>query len=177
MNDAEISLWAEDECHFNLHGSSTRIWAPKGERPIQLFAPGRKKVGYFGATNLTTGQLEYQRAECFNAATFKDFLSGLLEIHNQIRKKICLIVDNARWHHAKIIGEFLEKNKDKLILLFLPPYSPEQNPQERVWKQTRRKATHNKYFETELSLIIAVENQFYQWRKPNNELWNLCAFK
>ena len=85
MNDPEISLWAEDECLFKLHGSSTRVWAPKGERPIQLFAPGREKAGYFGAASLDTGQLEYQRAESFNALSFKDFLSQLLRFHFKIK--------------------------------------------------------------------------------------------
>ena len=170
-------MWAEDECNLKLHGSSTRVWAPKGERPTQLFAPGRKKVGYFGATSLETGQLEYQRAERFNALSFKEFLKQLLGIHFLIEKKIYLIVDNARWHHANILHDFLDKQKDRLVLWFLPPYSPELNPQERVWRQVRRKATHNKYFEDELSLITAVESQFSKWNKPNDELWNLCAIK
>ena len=107
MKDPDISIWAEDECHFKVHGSSTRVWAPIGEQPEQLFAPTRKKVGYFGATSLDTGQMEYQRAETFNALSFKDFLKQLLGIHFLIEKKIYLIVDNARWHHAKILQEFL----------------------------------------------------------------------
>lgn len=87
------------------------------------------------------------------------------------------MLDNARWHHAKMLKGFLEEHKEKLTLLFLPPYSPELNPQERVWRQTRRKATHNKYFEDEQDLIIAVECQFNKWCNPNPELWNLCAIK
>ncbi|MBL7192021.1 transposase, partial [bacterium] len=88
------------------------------------------------------------------------FLTQLLSVQLQIKKKICLILDNARWHHAKLLNDFLEKHKDRLELLFMPPYSPECNPQERVWKLTRRKATHNKYFETKLSLITTVEIHF-----------------
>jgi len=177
LNDSEISLWAEDECHFNLHGSSSRVWAPIGEQPKQLFEPTRKKAGYWGAVSLDTGQLEYQRAESFNALTFKDFLYQMIEIHFQIKKKIYLIVDNARWHHAKILQDFLEKHKDRLVLWFLPPYSPELNPQERVWRHTRRKATHNKYFNDLNELMLAVERKFREWIFPNNELWNLCAIK
>ena len=144
---------------------------------MQLFKPTRKKVGYFGATSLDNGQMEYQRADSFNADSFKQFLTQLLSVQLQIKKKICLILDNARWHHAKLLNDFLEKHKDRLELLFMPPYSPECNPQERVWRHTRRKATHNKYFNEEEELVIAVENQFFNWILPNDELWNLCAFK
>jgi len=108
-DDPEICLWAEDECHFKVHGSSTRLWAPIGEQPVQLFEPTRKKVGYFGATSLDTGQLEYQRADSFNALSFKQFLLQLLRISFIIKKRIYLIVDNARWHHAKLLQEFLEE--------------------------------------------------------------------
>jgi transposase len=121
--------------------------------------------------------LEYQRAESFNARTFEQFLLKLIRFSFQTCKKIYLIVDNARWHHAKLLQEFLEEQKDRLVLWFLPPYSPELNPQERVWRQTRRKATHNKYFEKESELIREVESIFFAWSTPNFELWNLCAFK
>jgi transposase len=134
-------------------------------------------VGYFGATSLDTGQMTYQRADSFNARTFEQFLRKLLRSASQNRKKIYLMVDNARWHHAKLLQEFLEHQKDRLVLWFLPPYSPELNPQERVWRQTRRQATHNKYFEQEKELIREVESTFLKWSKPNDELWNLCAFK
>jgi transposase len=153
------------------------VWALKGERPTQLFAPTRKKLGYFGAVDLDTGEMKYQRADNLNAQTFKDFLKRFIGIHFQTRRKVIMILDNARWHHAKLLNDFLEKHKDRLELLFLPPYSPECNPQERVWKLTRRKATHNKYFNNEQDLAIAVESQFFSWNRPNDELWNLCAIK
>ena len=92
-------------------------------------------------------------------------------------KKIYLITDNARWHHAKALAELLEEHKDKLTLWFLPPYSPELNPQERVWRHTRRKVTHNKYFDKKEDLINAVESKFLEWRSPNVELSNLCVNK
>lgn len=177
MNDPEISLWAEDEAHFNLHGSSSRIWAPIGEQPEQLFKPTRKKVGYFGAVSLDTGQLEYQRAESFNALSFLQFLEQMLVIQAVIKKKIYLILDNSRYHHANLLQDFLEEQKNKLVLWFLPPYSPELNPQERIWRQTRRKATHNKYFNDLKDLMLAVESKFLDWIVPNDELWNLCAIK
>ena len=57
---------------------------------------------------------------------------------------------------------------------FLPPYSPELNPIERVWKRTRRNRLHNVYF-AKLALVVqAVEEQFAKWSVPNTELAELC---
>ena len=60
-------------------------------------------------------------------------------------------------------------------MLFLPPYSPDLNPIERVWKLTRRMATHNRYFENLNQVVDAVEAVFSSWKKPNTILKKLCA--
>jgi hypothetical protein len=57
----------------------------------------------------------------------------------------------------------------------LPPYSPELNPIERVWKLTRRLATHNRYFAYVEEVAHAVESLFEKWRVPNITLSKLCA--
>jgi hypothetical protein len=57
---------------------------------------------------------------------------------------------------------------------FLPPYSPELNPIERVWKLTRRLCLHNRYFGFLESVVEAVEQQFADWREPNDSLRLLC---
>ena len=58
---------------------------------------------------------------------------------------------------------------------FLPPYSPELNPLERVWKLTRRLRLHNRYFGFLESVIEAVEYEFTKWAGPNETLRRLCA--
>lgn len=58
---------------------------------------------------------------------------------------------------------------------FLPPYSPDLNPIERVWKLTRRLCLHNRYFGFLDSVVAAVEDQFAEWTKPNDPLRRLCA--
>jgi transposase len=62
-----------------------------------------------------------------------------------------------------------------LTLLFLPPYSPQLAPIERVWKLARRLATHNQYFAALEQLVAAVVACFNQWRKPNRTLHRLCC--
>ena len=62
-----------------------------------------------------------------------------------------------------------------LTLVFLPPYSPQLAPIERVWKLTRRLATHNCHFPTLAMLIETVEACFASWHRPNIVLRRLCG--
>ena len=75
----------------------------------------------------------------------------------------------------KKIQPWLVKNKHKIELFFLSLYSPELNPVERVWKNTRYSATHNWYFPTLDSLLFGIKQRLDQRRQPNTELKSLCA--
>ena len=83
--------------------------------------------------------------------------------------------DNARYHHAVILASFLRQHAAHLKLLFLPPYSPQLAPIERVWKLTRRLATHNRYFPALGEVLKAVNACFNRWRRPNAILRRLCC--
>lgn len=86
-----------------------------------------------------------------------------------------LILDNATYHHASALKPWLTEHKQFISLDFLPPYSPELNGIERVWKVTRRLCTHNQYFPLLNELIETVFSQFDSWNKPNQILRRLCA--
>lgn len=151
------------------------MWvAPEDKDPIQLLAPTRKSVGQFGAVNLGAGALVTQVAEKFDAITFESFLKKLLK-HRAKGKRMMLIIDNARYHHAKLLKPLLHKHRRALKLLFLPPYSPNLNPIERVWKLTRRLCTHNRYFASLDELKVALSKQMKSWSVPNETLRRLCC--
>jgi len=86
-----------------------------------------------------------------------------------------ILLDNAKYHHAAVLRPFLKKHRDKLALEFLPAYSPELNPIERVWKLTRKLCTHDTYFEKLEDLIDAVAKQHITWNVPNETLRRLCC--
>jgi transposase len=69
----------------------------------------------------------------------------------------------------------MEKGSGRFTLEFMPPYSPELNPIERVWKLTRRLAIHNWHFPTLESVIDSVEEVFNLWHAGNDILRRLCA--
>lgn len=110
----------------------------------------------------------------FGAATFRKFLGKLLP-HRARGRKMVLIVDNARYHHARLLKPFLSPRRAAVRLDFLPPYSPDLNPIERVWKLARRLATHNQYFPQLQDLIAAVDRQMEAWSAPNPILEKLCC--
>jgi len=73
------------------------------------------------------------------------------------------------------MAAFLRRHARQLPLPFLPPYSPQLAPIERVSKLTRRLATHNRYFATLADVLKAANACFDRWRRPNNVLRRLCC--
>lgn len=119
------------------------------------------------------GKFVYMLNPKFDALSFRVFMGKLLR-HRKRSRKMIVILDNARYHYATMLSPFLKSHKDNLLLEFLPPYSPELNPIERVWKLTRRLCTHNQYFPSLEDLTETVSSQLDLWNKPNNVLSKLC---
>jgi len=151
------------------------MWvAPEFRDPIVQHASTRKSVACFGAVSLADGRFVWDTSPVFNAKTFGAFLRRLLRRRSGA-KRMVVVLDNARYHHAILLKPFLRKHRRVLTLLFLPPYSPQLAPIERVWKLTRRMVMHNRYFATLAAVIEAITPCFRQWRKPNPVLRRLCC--
>lgn len=177
MANEEIDLWATDEVHFQQYGSRCRMWIPPEIKdPVLLHHPGRKSVGYFGAVRLRDGKFVYKREQKnFNARTFFTFMKQLHSKATRSGRRIIVITDNAKYHHAILHKEWREERLDSFLLDYLPPYSPDLNPIERVWKLTRRLCLHNRYLPTLDVVTTSVEDRFDSWEKPNDTLRRLCA--
>lgn len=103
------------------------MWVPPEDKdPILLMAPTRKAVALFGAVNVGTGKLVTHFDRPFNALTFRGFL-GLLLRHRRRARKMVILLDNAKYHHAVLLQPFLRHHRHELALEFLPAYSPELN--------------------------------------------------
>src|SRR3989338_1591688 len=124
VKKAKFDVWFEDECHFQQHGSRCAMWVPPEDKdPVIMHASTRKKVGVFGAVCVGDGRLVTQQDIQFDASSFQTFLTRLVR-HRKRSHKMIIIVDNARWHHAKQIKPWLKRHRDIIQLDFLPPYSP-----------------------------------------------------
>ena len=153
------------------------MWIPPEVKdPVVRHFPGRKSVGYFGAVRLRDGLFVAMREpDKFNAQSFRNFMEKLLVVGSTEGRKMVLITDNAKYHHAKLHREWREEHADRFVLYFLPPYSPDLNHVERVWKLVRRICLHNRYFHTLKEIEEVVENQFLEWSLASDILRKLCA--
>lgn len=167
-------IYFEDECHFQRNTTIVRAWFLKGTVPEIKSPPVREKISIMGAMGMDNGQLITMQTGIFNAVSFKAFVKKILR-NTKTGKKILLVLDNARFHHAVINREYFDSVKDKFQLLFLPAYSPELNPIESFWKKTRRSVTHNRYFESLLEESECLVHFFKKFRNPNRILTLLSA--
>ena len=150
------------------------MWVPPEEKdPMVLQAPTRWSVALFGAVNLRDGRMVSMLVPVFDAFSFEAFLRLLWRCRRRGRPML-IITDNASYHHSRELEPFLESHHG-LKLDYLPPYSPQLNPIERVWKLLRRLRTHNVYFATLEELIETVSDQLAIWCKPNAVLKKLCC--
>jgi transposase len=116
----------------DYHSGTT--WGEIGRTPIVKGTGNRKSVNMISAVS-PRGKLYFRFLDGnTNAATFIAFLEDMLR---DIPGVIFLIVDGHSAHVAGVTRKFVEKNKDRLKLFCLPPYSPELNPDEWVWKNIK----------------------------------------
>lgn len=175
--DARFDLWALDEVRFEQHGSACRMGVPpEVTDPVLPHHPTRKGIGYLGAVRIRDGKfIDHREEDRFNGETFFSFLKQIRRASCHSGRHVVLILDDVRYHHAKLHLVWREKHRDSMTLTFMPPYSPELNPIERVWKLTRRMANHNRYFQTLNAVISSVENVFDKWHYGSHVLKQLCV--
>jgi transposase len=106
-----------------------RSFAPKGKTPV-AYAPGTRQRLSMIATVTNKGCARWQIIdENFNSDRLIEFFELLIK---DTEKKVFLILDNLRVHHSKPVKAWLEENKEKIECFYLPSYSPELNPEERL---------------------------------------------
>jgi len=164
----------QDEATFEQAGTVCQHWAEKGVGCEVKSFPTRKRAKVIGAVVVgAKPKWHFSFTERFNGKSFLRFLKRLVK-HYQ-GTKIHMIVDNARFHKTKEIGKWLKKNTHKIELHFLPPYSPEFNATEYVWKETKKKTTHNRYFPTLDELKQRLFRRFNRFQGNPASLRNILA--
>jgi transposase len=129
---AEIFFADEAGVRSDFHSGKT--WAPRGKTPIVRVTGSRFGFNLLSAVT-AKGQMRFMAVQGkVNAAVFCDFLRRLVF---KAERPIFLILDGHPVHRAKKVKQFIESLKDKLRVFFLPPYSPELNPDESVWNELK----------------------------------------
>ncbi len=120
-------------------------WIKKGETKTIKSNTGRTRLNLNGVINAETHQVVIRHDETINAQSTVALFTMLEKKHRKA-EKIYVIADNARYYRSKVVKAFLRNSRIKLI--FLPPYSPNLNLIERLWKYFRKVVLYNRYYET-----------------------------
>lgn len=145
----------EDEASFAQWGSLSSTWARRGHQPEVPTSGKRKGYKVFGAIEYFSGRLFSQGIEGrFNSESYQAFLQKIMA---QTTEHLFLIHDGARYHTSASTTAFLAAHKARITEYPLPSYSPDYNPIESLWKKTKQRATHNKYFKEFAELTVSVE--------------------
>lgn len=163
----------EDE--FSLANTATVSykWSKKGRQPkVMCKQRGRERKTAMGSFNYQTGQLTVSFHQKGNYQSFKKHLKKLLYTYRK-HSKIIVVVDNVRFHHAKLLKVWLEHHP-KIEIVYLPPYSPDLNPVERAWWYMRKKITHNRFVNSLDERIRMFWKMFSHFTKPNQEMLTIC---
>jgi transposase len=128
-------IYFGDAAHIRSDHHSGRTWAKKGETPIVTATGARHGMSLISAIT-SKGHMRFMIKESggVNADVFIEFLKRLVI---GAKRPIFLIVDRGSAHRAKKTKAFVESLGSRLKLFFLPPYSPDRNPDELVWKHLK----------------------------------------
>jgi transposase len=145
----------EDEASFAQWGSLSYTWSRRGHQPEVPTSGKRKGYKVFGAIEYFSGRLFYQGIEGrFNSESYQGFLQRIMA---HTPEHLFLIHDGARYHTSASTKAFLAAHSERITEHPLPSYSPDYNPIEYLWKKTKQRATHNKYFKEFVELTVSVE--------------------
>jgi transposase len=174
--DRPVEVWAADEHRLGLKPVRRRVWAPVGQRPIALGHHRYQWLHVVAFVQPTSGETVWYLATGLSKPFFEALLAAFARQTGAGRRRhIVLVLDNAGWHGPEGLAV-----PDGISLVFLPPYTPELQPAERLWPLVDE-AVANTHFATLDALHAAVAERcrrldaatikphtdFHWWPRPN----------
>lgn len=146
----------EDETTLRLLPVIRGMWMKIGKQ-LRIHTGGgwNRSIKVFGALNALTGKFLSRIFDTCNAQSFIAFLEAILEAYPM--GQIYIIVDNASWHHAHLVEDWLTTHP-RLELVWLPTGSPKLNPVERIWGKLKTQVAANHWYGTLNAIRKAAED-------------------
>ena len=164
------AVYFADAVHPEYQSRPAHGWVKKGDKVALRRTSGRRRINLHGALNLENFHCPLVQAERINAAS-TIALFEKLEADNPEKRRIHVITDNARYHHARLVREWLERPGCRIKLIFLPAYAPHLNAIERLWGVMHREVTHNSFYATFAQFTEAIDD-FFARRLPREwKIW------
>jgi len=146
-NSRPLRLMFQDEARFGRISDTRYCWCRRPARPLICAMVTQQYTYAYGAVSPQDGRFDSLVLPHVNTDCMQIFLDEIARRYPS--DNLVMVLDGAGWHKS---GGF--RLPDNLRLLFLPPYSPELNPQEHLWDELREKHFHNRVFES----LDALEN-------------------
>lgn len=137
-----------------------KTWFPVGEQRIIPTYGKHEGVKLVSCLDYGRGKTYIEIHEKYDAAVFLQFLENVLVRYHT--GKIIMILHNVKIHHAKLLNDFLEQNRERIQLVFLLPYSPNLNKIEELCRQLKDTVINNIFFHSREEIQRAVE-KFLTW--------------
>jgi len=146
LDDDEAVVFA-DAVHPTHEARPAGCWAPKDTKIALEGTSGRQRLNLHGAVDLETGATRMIEVTTVDAASTIALLMAIVMMY-RTKRRIHVFLDNARYHHAVLVQEWLARQGCRIKLHFIPSYCPHLNPIERLWGLMHRHVTHNRCYAT-----------------------------
>ena len=168
LSDPDTTVLCEDEMVLSTQTTFQKIWLPKGEYPKIEASNKKENRSIYGFLNIKTGTEHAFKTEWQNMHITAKILKNVRKIYPT--QKILLFWDGPGWHRGSMVQEFI-KVDGKIEIIHFPKYSPEENPQEHVWKKGRSAVTHN----FTINDIDETTNEFVKYLNINRFNYSLLG--
>lgn len=165
-------IYFADTTHPQHNSMPSYGWILRGETVELKTNAARQRLNLQGAVDIQRMDVIVNESDKINADSMISFLKKI-ENKNPESKKIYVIVDNASYHRAKNVKEYL--NVSRVRLVFLPPYSPNLNLIERLWKFFHKKVLYNQYYPQFIEFKESCLNFFKKIKNYQEDLKNLLT--
>jgi len=170
--DEDDPIYFVDGVHPQHNSKPSYGWILKGKEKQIRSNTGRQRLNLNGALNAETLEAIVREDPSINAQSTILLLSEL-ELKHPEAEQIYVILDNARYYRSTLVQEYIEDSK--IALLFLPPYAPNLNLIERLWKFFKKKVLANRYYESYLEFKKTCKAFFRKLPKFQDELDSLLT--
>lgn len=135
-----VVILCEDEMILSTQTTFQKLWLPQGTYPKIEVSNKKENRSIYGFLNIKSGKEHAFKTAWQNMFITTDILKKIRAIYKD--KNILLLWDGPGWHKGKEVVNFIKEDGNISVIHF-PKYSPEENPQEHIWKNGRSKITHN----------------------------------
>ena len=163
-----------DGVHPQHNSKPSYGWYEKGSKAVLLTNTGRKRININGALDVKGLDVTTVSSDSINAQSTIDLFNKLEEKY-PFAQRIVVICDNAAYYRSKIVADYLKTSRVEIT--FLPPYSPDLNLIERLWRFMNKKVRNNRYYEKFVDFKTAICAFFENIPKYREELQPLLSRK